>query len=45
MRLIVDWDKKKLKCTECGIELSVKYEHNDKPYCNKCIVVATIRNK
>lgn len=45
MKMIQGWYDKNLKCTRCDIEKSVKYEHETKPYCNKCIqVVKSLKN-
>lgn len=36
-KYIGDWAGKGYVCAGCGGTLSVKYEMNDKKYCNKCI--------
>jgi uncharacterized Zn finger protein (UPF0148 family) len=38
MKLIKGWFEKKLTCSRCKSDKSVKYEHNGKPYCNICII-------
>lgn len=37
MERIKDWVKNKSKCTCCNTYASVKYQHEGKPYCNRCI--------
>jgi transcription elongation factor Elf1 len=40
MKYIPDWYTKKLTCSVCGSQKSVKYEaENGKPMCNKCICI------
>ncbi len=41
MEYIPEWQKKKLICSNCGTDKSVKYSFNGKNYCNLCIIKAS----
>lgn len=45
MQLIQNWRNKNLTCCNCGETRSVKYEHENKHYCNKCIVLTFKHDK
>ena len=37
VHFISNWFDKKLKCSKCGSEQSVKYKVGESNYCNKCV--------
>jgi len=38
-KLILNWQTKKLTCTSCGTQQSVKYTRKGNPVCNKCVLL------
>lgn len=38
MKTIVNWSEQDLTCSKCGETRSVKWEHNEKSLCNKCVI-------
>jgi LIM domain. len=39
---IPNWIEKKLTCTKCKTKLSVKYQIEGNPYCNRCVLPACV---
>ena len=37
LKLVWNWHKMDRTCTRCGEKLSVKYDVDNKPYCNLCV--------
>lgn len=44
MKTIEDWANKTLTCESCGTDKSVKWVHNEKPFCNKCVIPVVLRD-
>ena len=44
VKFIANWREKALQCARCGETRSVKYESENKSYCNKCIMLIEIKN-
>lgn len=44
MKTIDNWANKKLICSKCGTDKSVKWSNNDNVFCNKCIITDVLKN-
>lgn len=42
-KLITDWVRRKHKCAACGTKTAMKHEMRGKTYCNRCAILASLR--
>lgn len=43
-KLITDWARRKHRCAACGTKTAMKHELHGKSYCNRCVILASLRD-
>lgn len=42
-KLITEWVRRRHKCAACGTKTAMKHELHGKTYCNRCVILASLR--